>query len=726
MFYNSIRSHFGSISIAPAIMAKRKAESLSTRTKHERLCELGKESFVSQSGLSKLMTSIRDSGLPESFSRSSQYRARKDMCYTMTPYGPLLHKVELKQRSKPNVVVGFQNPMAFMSYSCEHSDMFARIMGDALRASFPTPAAPWTIILYQDGVDPGDGLVKNKSRHSVVFHWSFVEFGMDALSHEEVWGTTTVVRTRVAKQLNGGVTELAHRVVEQFHGDIYDFRRTGVVTRVKGDDIDVRIFANVHLILADLPALAEILSSKGHNGLKPCPLCMNATHHKPPSGAAPMHLYSEYCVPISDTNFANFKRHSDASLRQMINRLNECKLTLSNTELEKMETNIFGYTWTAWSIIANARFGIDAATSVMFDWPHCYVSDGIADQEFGCFMKCMHTARTQQKIVHPCSYQNVAEYMGAWLWPKCRGNPMHLFDANRAARFIRSGDFASTASEFLTICPVLRRFLICVVQPSVLDTPLIKYVESMIAVLEVVEVLQACKIKDFVNADDLHALIKKHLDAFKAAWGEPAMRLKHHCALHLADILKRFGFLLGVLTNERKHRAFKRYARGRTSTESFDLCVLEEMTCHNMWELGHKFWNAFSTSKPSRQQLWWLKDMFPDGGLFTLHNEVRFNVGGITAGDVVAFEWQNQICIGELFINVGIAYDTGTVEMYSIVSKWDKAPEVDPSETGVNMLVRDQTIKITSKCLKHAFTYRMANDRSSCFVLIPYEFISKI
>ena len=118
--------------------------------------------------------------------------------------------------------------------------------------------------------------------------------------------------------------------------------------------------------------------------------------------------------------------------------------------------------------------------------------------------------------------------------------------------------------------------------------------------------------------------------------------------------------------------------------------------------------------------------MFPDGGLFNLHNELRFSVGGITAGDVVAFEWKNQICIGELFINVGIAYDTGTVEMYSIVSKWDKAPEVDPSETGVSMLVRDQTIKIKSKCLKYAFTYRVSDDRSSCFVLIPYEFISKI
>ena len=115
------------------------------------------------------------------------YRARKELCYTNTPYGPLIRQVTLNRIGKPDVNVGFQNPMAFLHYQCENSDHFAAIMRDAIQVHPPTPSTPWSIILYQDGVDPGDGLAKNKSRHSVVFYWSFAEFGLDVLAHEEVW-----------------------------------------------------------------------------------------------------------------------------------------------------------------------------------------------------------------------------------------------------------------------------------------------------------------------------------------------------------------------------------------------------------------------------------------------------------------------------------------------------------------------------------------------------------
>ena len=107
---------------------------------------------------------------------------------------------------------------------------------------------------------------------------------MEAMAHEEVWGTVTIMRTMMAKHLPGGVTQLTHLVLEQFHGDVHDILRAGVTCRFQGSDTTFKIFAKTQLIMADVPALAEMLSWKGHGAAKPCAKCMNGVHNKPPGG----------------------------------------------------------------------------------------------------------------------------------------------------------------------------------------------------------------------------------------------------------------------------------------------------------------------------------------------------------------------------------------------------------------------------------------------------------
>jgi len=273
----------------------------------------------------------------------------------------------------------------------------------------------------------------------------------------------------------------------------------------------------------------------------------------------------------------------------------------------------------------------------------------------------------------------------------------------------------------MTLAPVIKRFLESVVMPSLREADNLKvYVESMIAVLDVIDLLQGCKIKGSVTPQELMDAIKKHLDLFKRAYGEDAMRPKHHYALHLPDILHRFGILLATFVNERKHRAVIRYSRGRNNTKNFELGVLEEVTCHNMWELSDKFWHAFSTSKPSRQQTWWLQDMFPGvGDGFTLHNEVSMN-GLVTVGDVIVFELDDELRIGEMFLNIGLAHDAS---MWSIVSVWEEHPPTVPNPDCINFTVRDEIIKIPTINVITSLTHRMSADRTSCVVILPKHFV---
>ena len=701
-------------------MSKRKSSELNSapaaRIRHEKLCGLSRQSFLSQSALASILTSAKSGGLPEAFSRGSQHRARKNVCHTETPYGPILNEKKLKliQGPESELDVGFQNPMAWLHYHCEHSNTFSKIVQGALQAHPSTPSSPWSIILYEDGVDPGDQIGKNKSRHSVVYYWSFLELGMEALCHEEVWGTATIMRTNKAKHLEGGLPELTHRVLEQFHGDVHDIRISGVSVCCQGSENHSTIFAKTQVLMSDAPALAEMLSAKGHAALKCCCLCMNATHHKPPGGATPIHEFSDYCVPITCTDFNKFKKHTDASLRQSIQHLNDLKAQLSS--IEDQETTVYGYNWTPWSIILNKKFDIGVASAVMYDWAHTYVCDGVADQEFGAFMKVMHASITKGGLTHSCTYQALGEYLSGWAWPKGRGNPMHLFDPEHAKRFIRSGDFACTASEFLSLAPVIKRFLEQVVSLQTAGTHVHRHVESMIAVLDVIDLLQACKVKHAVRPEKLYAAIQKHLDLFKQTYGTEMMRPKHHYALHLPDMLARFGVLLATLTAERKHRAVKRYSRGRINLHGFEIGVLEEVTCHNMWELCEKHVHAFSTSKPSRRQQWWLQDLFPESNAkLTLHNEVYRN-GYIKQGDIVAFEFEGDLRFGKLLVNVGIVCEA-SAELVSIVSLWEH-PSGDAEFASCSVF--DESVKVPTTCLVEALLYHMTADCKSCVVAVPY------
>lgn len=133
--------------------------------------------------------------MPDAFSRRSQFRARASVCLPEGDYGPLVVEKTLVLNNGEEVEVGFQNPLAFLNYHCKHSPHYARLVEETLKKKPSSLSSPWTIILYLDRVDPGDGLQKHRSRPLSTYDSSFKEFGAEVLAHEQVWGTVTCMRT---------------------------------------------------------------------------------------------------------------------------------------------------------------------------------------------------------------------------------------------------------------------------------------------------------------------------------------------------------------------------------------------------------------------------------------------------------------------------------------------------------------------------------------------------
>ena len=684
------------------------------------LISLGRASYASHSAISSLTKHLKEHGLPEASSRSSQYRARKDICRQREgDYGPLIVDKELALANGEPQQVSFQNPFAWLQYNCLHSTDFAAIVQAAVRAHPCTPSSPWRLILYQDGVDPSDGLAKNHSRKSAVYYWSFVELGLRALSMEEVWGTLICLRYQEYTKLAGKHASLFDAVLDQFFSETHHFRKTGCSLKFPNGE-RVLLLAKPSVLLADLPALAECLSCKGHAGLMCCPACTNCT---PEVGkmAVPLHLLTEKAVSIATTDYKAFTKHTNASIRHVCEKLNVAHERMlkprghpdhiTKEAFEELEV-ILGWNWTPCNSILNPRFDLGIASMLMFDGAHIYVHDGLLDNEFGALMKKFSSARSKN-----ASYNELADYLECCTFPKNAPKLAHLFSDSAIKNNLKSGGFTCTGSQMLTLAPVLKDYLQRIVHPR---GQFLEHVESLIAVLEVIELLQSVK-TGTVHWKDLDKAIIKHLVLFKSCYGAVAFKPKHHYALHLGPMLKHHGFLLMTFVHERKHRLVTRYTRDRKNLKAWSAGAIEEITCHQIWELSQPFFGACRMARLQGTITIALLEMFPGTSAddFTVLNGLGGNGGCIDAGDVVSCIHDGTTHLGQLVIAVGLKR-ANTHESHAVIALWE--PTADNDVAWPMFKVSGDNITIVPLTLiDTVFLYRLSADMETCRVYMPLE-----
>ena len=260
----------------------------------ERLNYLRHSKFVTRAALSNVAKEVQREPV-QNISATSQFRARKSLAGTLTPYGPLVEEVNVDK-----VNMGISNPLAAMWWSCKHSSSYANIVFETMRSRPPTVSQPWNLIFYQDGVDPGDGLAKSKSRKSAVYYTSIAEFGPRVLGFEQVWFCATVIRQNQLNTLLGDHCRVSRLILERmFSHTGIDAERGGIMLEFP-DRSRHQIYVRLGVILADEPALKEILSCKGHAGHHCCAICKNCVLLSPPGGADSYAMHSTYLKDISE------------------------------------------------------------------------------------------------------------------------------------------------------------------------------------------------------------------------------------------------------------------------------------------------------------------------------------------------------------------------------------------------------------------------------------------
>ena len=103
-------------------------------------------------------------------------------------------------------------------------------------------------------------------------------------------------------------------------------------------------------------------------------------------------------------------------------------------------------------------------------------------------------------------------------------------------------------------------------------------------------------------------------------------------------MFQRFGYLLASFVHERKHRLVNRYGRDRRNAKAFDGGMIEDITCHKLWELGQDFYFATHEATPKGMMRIIVQDLLPDVApdAIRMLSHIALNGGRACPADIVA------------------------------------------------------------------------------------------
>lgn len=268
-----------------------------------------------------------------------------------------------------------------------------------------------------------------------------------------------------------------------------------------------------------------------------------------------------------------------------------------------------------------------------------------------------------------------------------------------------------SASELLSLTPVLEKFLVDVVLPVGV---LADVVGSMLLLIKVTSLLQQVQ-RGTVVPGTLHTCICAHLEKHLSVWGESLWKPKMHYALHLGHQLLRHGTLMATFVLERKHRVLKRFANPRHKTMAFERALLEEVTQQHLYVLQEPLSGVLCTPIAASRKL--LKAVQSHLHQDICADDVKSSRAvvvksrKICKGDVVAFVRSGSMHFAEVYFFVQVR-----AHFLACLSAW---PLVESSGSSVRCRVVDNPEMVALDTLLESCVFSPTKVGRVCNILVP-------
>ena len=191
--------------------------------------------------LAAILKDVKDNGMPEGGTSRGVFKdARNLQNATQTPWGKTLQTISVIDK----------DDAALLWVASSECSSFSMFFLAKLKEPPPSIDKPWRLVAYTDEVTPGNPLAQKNNRKFQAFYWSFLEFGVSALSREEAWFTAITEYSVHVSGLSAGLSQVVGSIFKLFFSEGINLAVTGVLLHFDGHT-PVRLWAVLGGVLHD-------------------------------------------------------------------------------------------------------------------------------------------------------------------------------------------------------------------------------------------------------------------------------------------------------------------------------------------------------------------------------------------------------------------------------------------------------------------------------------------
>ena len=489
-----------------------------------------------------------------------------------TPHGPLLKNMDtgVDDNCKPgtNLFIKYVCPLALLWLLCNKSDRWCELVQ---KHAVVKPEQHWVspvggpeaepggrLILYMDGVVPGNVHRPDPGRGYTSVYWQFLDMPHWVLRNSQFWLDLCCVPKRLLRKLPGGESQLATLALRMFKGDgdFNYFEMALEITERLSLRFDLACFLN------DADEHYNVCMAKGAQATKPCPCCQNVvgrvTPAEVPHGSGLLHFTSSDCERMVP--------HSSEGLRALIAFLGEQIATgLGSTEVRRL-SQLAGFTYSPYHVLmSDMALHANLPYSIYWDWMHTILSSGgVAQYELNQLIRRIRRLSPGEDIdgsIEAFLKQHV-------VFPKAQrlSTLLHL-DFKERVRDKNGKHIRAFASEMILLVVGVGMWCCMFLTPNNLLQDEVKCFELLGRILYILRMGPQAARKALL----LQRLILEHHQLFVRLYPAEA-KPKVHYLLHIPGCLHRFGVNLSCFVTERRHKLGKGIAA--YSFKNFQLTIL--------------------------------------------------------------------------------------------------------------------------------------------------------
>jgi hypothetical protein len=324
------------------------------------------------------------------------------------------------------------------------------------------------------------------------------------------------------------------------------------------------------------------------------------------------------------------------------------------------------------------------------------------------------------------TYADLHGFTSRWTWPTATASARDIFSPKHSTSHWSHGSLQCTASECLSIIPVMRSYF-HIVASTPIGERFHHEIASFISVCDAVETLQYTS-RMHIAPQLLEDRIFKHLTNYQLAYGTVGWVWKHHASIHLASQMKRHGTLYSCFTHERRHKLIRKYTNDRKTLVSYDLGVVEDclvQQLHDTRVVDVLRTGLIDARDPSQNKLKAIQAIEGDN---LLNTEIKssillsINAARIKRGDVVIMETSHvdipldakspmNVCFAELWFIYSLDHaPKACVSIWKYISYARGLAKVQMRESVL--------VSISANLIKCSVVYKRSHNEM-CTISVP-------